>query len=64
MAQMLGVTTEWLLTGDDPPQTGGLPVGEEAKTYDLPPCRPGDQSPWREGGEGLRCGRGGMTKHR
>lgn len=61
MVQMLGVTTEWLLTGDDPPQTGGLPVGEEAKTYDLETLRvaPGDQSPWREGGEGLRCGRGG-----
>ena len=39
MARMLGVTTEWLLTGDDPPQTGGLPIGEAAKTYDLETLR-------------------------
>lgn len=41
MARMLGVTTEWLLTLDesDPPQTGGLPVGEEPNTYDLEDLR-------------------------
>lgn len=39
MARMLGVTTEWLLTGDDSPRTGGLPVGEEGKTYDLETLR-------------------------
>jgi transcriptional regulator with XRE-family HTH domain len=39
MARLLGVTTEWLLTGDDPPLTGGLPVGEEAQTYDLEDLR-------------------------
>lgn len=39
MARMLGVTTEWLLTGDDPPHTGGLPVAEEAETYDLEDLR-------------------------
>lgn len=33
MARTLGVTGEWLLTGDDPPLAGGLPVREEAKSY-------------------------------
>lgn len=33
MARTLGVTAEWLLTGDDGSLTGGLPVREEGKTY-------------------------------
>lgn len=39
MARTLSVTAEWLLTGDDPSHTGGLPVGEEAQTYDLEDLR-------------------------
>jgi hypothetical protein len=66
MAQMLGVTTEWLLTGDDPPQTGGLPVGEEAKTYDLETLRVAQaiKVPGGKEGKGYAVGGGGMTKHR
>lgn len=33
MARTLGVTAEWLLTGDDASLTGGLPVRQEGKTY-------------------------------